>query len=57
MLFADDQGIIFITEDKLQTAAYKLNQIIAEHGLTISVLKTKVMAFKDEIELEVNCNR
>jgi len=46
MLFADDQVIIADTEDNLQKAAHKLNQIITEHGLTISVQKTKSMAFK-----------
>jgi hypothetical protein len=31
----------------LQKAAYKLNRIITEHGLTISAQKTKeLMAFK-----------
>ena len=34
------------TEDNLQKAAHKLNQIITEYGLTISVQKTKSMAFK-----------
>ena len=33
-------------EDKLQKAAYKLNQIITGHGLAVSVEKTKLMAFK-----------
>jgi len=46
MLFADDQVIIAYTEDKLQKAAHKLNQIITEYGLTISVQKTKSMALK-----------
>jgi hypothetical protein len=45
LLFADDQVIIRDTEDNLQKAAYKLNQIITEYGLTISVQKTKSMAF------------
>ena len=31
---------------KLQKAAHKLNRIITEYGLTISVQKTKSMAFK-----------
>jgi len=31
---------------KVQKAAHKLNQIITEYGLTISVQKTKPMAFK-----------
>jgi len=35
------------TEDNLQKAALKLNQIITEYGLTISVQKKKKsMAFK-----------
>jgi len=34
------------TEDKLQKAAHNLNQIITECGLTVSVQKTKLMAFK-----------
>jgi hypothetical protein len=37
LLFADDQVIIADTEDNLQKAAHKLNQIITEYGLTISV--------------------
>ena len=46
LLFADDQFIIADTEDNLQKAAHKLNQVITEYGLTISVQKTKSMAFK-----------
>jgi len=46
LLFADDQVIIADTENNLQKAAYKLNQIITEYGLTISVQKTKSMAFE-----------
>jgi hypothetical protein len=38
--------IIAVTEDNLLKAAHKLNQIIAEYVLTISVQKTKSMAFK-----------
>ena len=45
LLFADDQVIIADTEDNLHKAAHKLNQIIIEYGLTISVQKTKSMAF------------
>jgi len=45
LLFADDQVIIADTEDNLQKAAHKLNQIITEYGLTIYVQK-KSMAFK-----------
>ena len=46
MLFADDQVVIADTEDNLQKAPHKLNRIITEYGLTISVQKTKSMAFK-----------
>ena len=46
LLFADEKVRIADTEDNLQKAADRLNQIITEHGLTISVLKTKSMAFK-----------
>ena len=46
LLFADDQVIIADTEDKLQKVAHKLNQIITEYGLTVSVQKKKSMTFK-----------
>jgi len=46
LLFADDQVIIADTEDNLQKAVHKLNQIITVYGLTISIQKTKSMAFK-----------
>jgi hypothetical protein len=46
LLFAHDQVIIAGTEDNLQKAAHKLDQIITEHGLTIPVQKIKSMAFK-----------
>jgi hypothetical protein len=39
LLFADDQVIIADTEDNLQKAAHKLNQIITEYGLTTSIEK------------------
>ena len=46
LLFTEEQVIIANTEDNLQKAAYKLNQTITENSLTISVQKTKSMAFK-----------
>jgi len=46
LLLADDQVTIADTEDNLQKAVHTLNQIITEYGLTISVQKTKRMAFK-----------
>ena len=39
LLFADEKFIITDTEDNLQKAAHKLNQIITEYGLTTSVQK------------------
>jgi len=45
LLFVDDQVVTADTEDNLQKAAHKLNRIITEYGLTISVQKTKSMAF------------
>ena len=55
MLFADDQVVIADTEDNLQKAAHKLNRTITEYGLTISVQKTKSMAFKgrDPVRTEI----
>jgi len=55
LLFADNHVTIADTEDNLQKAAYKLNQIITEYGLTISVQKTKSMAFKgrDPVRTEI----
>jgi hypothetical protein len=48
LLFADNQVIIADTEDNLQRAAHQLNQLITEYGSTISVQKTKSMAFKGQ---------
>jgi hypothetical protein len=46
--FADDQPVVSNTEDNLQKAAQKVNQAIIEHGLNMSVQKTKSMAFKGQ---------
>ena len=48
LLFADDKVIICNTEGNLQKATYKLNQIITEHGFTMSAQKKKLMAFKGQ---------
>ena len=40
LLFANNQVILFIIEDNLQKATFKLNQIITERGLTLFVPKT-----------------
>ena len=46
LLFADDKIIIQESEDKLQLAVHRLNQICPEYNLKISLHKTKVMAFQ-----------
>ena len=50
LLFADDQVILADTEDNLQKSVHKLNQIITEYVLTISVQKTNRWHLKDEIQ-------
>jgi hypothetical protein len=50
MLFADDQAVIAKTED-LQRALHKLNMIYKKYNLNISIVKTKVMAFKESDRL------
>ena len=44
-----------LTASRLGVTAYKLNQIITEYGLTISVQKTESMAFKgrDPVRTEI----
>ena len=42
LLFADDHVIIADTEDNLQKAAHKVNQIITEYGLTMPVQKNNI---------------
>jgi hypothetical protein len=46
LLPADDQFIIGDRVDNSQKAAHKLNHLITEYGLTISVQKRKSLAFK-----------
>ena len=47
LLLAHDQVVITAdAEDNLQKAAHKLDRLITEYGLTISVQKMKSMAFK-----------
>ena len=55
LLFAEDQVIIADREDNLQRAGHKLNQIISEYVLTISVQKTKSMAFRgrDPVRIKI----
>ena len=45
MLFADDQFIIYDTEDNLQKAVYLLCNISKEYNLEIATKKTKVFGF------------
>ena len=46
ILFADDQVLLTSSEDDLQNALFKLNNICKEYSLNISTNKTKVLAFK-----------
>jgi hypothetical protein len=57
ILFADDQLIIADSEDKLHFASHKLNKILRKYGLTISVEKSKVMAFRGREPKKQNSNR
>jgi predicted GTPase len=54
LLFADNEVIISNTEDNLQKAVHKLNTVITEHGLNISVQKTKSMALKGPEQVSGN---
>jgi hypothetical protein len=53
LLFSDDEVITANTENNLQKAAHKLNQIITEYGLTIPVQKTRSMVFKGRDPIRV----
>lgn len=44
-LFADDQLIVADSENSLQIASFKLQQIMEKYNLKISTNKTKIMAF------------
>ena len=47
LIYADD--IVLIqeeNEDELQRAMFQLQEVVREYSLTISVRKTKIMAFK-----------
>lgn len=46
ILFADDQVILSTSEEELQRATYKLQQIFRNYNLEISTQKSKVMAFE-----------
>jgi hypothetical protein len=53
LLFADDQVIVADTEDNLQKAAHKLNRLITEYGLTISVQKTKTFKERNPVRTKI----
>ena len=46
-MFADDKVIISNKENNSQKAVHKLKRTITEHGLKMSVQKTKLMEFKE----------
>jgi len=47
LLFADEKFIISNRENNSQKAVNKLKRTITEHGLKMSVEKTKLMEFKE----------
>jgi hypothetical protein len=52
LLFSDYQITISNTEENMQEGAYKSIQTITEPCVTISEKKTKLVAFKGEIQSE-----
>ena len=46
LLFADDQVLIASSENELQLATHKLNQVNSKYNMKISINKTKVLAFR-----------
>jgi hypothetical protein len=53
LLLADDQVVTSNTEDNLQKAVCKLNQILTERSSTTSAQKTKLVAFEGQEVLEI----
>jgi hypothetical protein len=58
LLFADDQVLIVSSEDKLQRARYNLQKTVSDFDMSISIEKTKIMAFsgKDPVRSKICTN-
>jgi hypothetical protein len=55
LLFAEDQVLIASSEDELQQAKYNLQKTVSDFDVSISVEKTKIMAFsgKDPVRSKI----
>jgi hypothetical protein len=58
LLFADDQVLIASSEDELQRAIYNLQNTVSDFDMSISIEKTKIMAFsgKDPVKSKICIN-
>jgi hypothetical protein len=58
LLFADDQVLIASSESKLQRAIYKLQKMVSDFDMSISIEITKIMAFvgKDPVRSKICIN-
>ena len=54
LLHADDIVRIQENKDDLQGAMFQLQEVARQYSLTISVRKTKTMAFKDKYPVRTN---
>ena len=50
LLYADDTVLTQENKDELQRAMFQFQEVAREYSLTISVRKTKTMAFKVNIQ-------
>jgi hypothetical protein len=49
LLFADVQVLIVSSKDKLQRAIYNLQKMVSDSDMSISIEKTKIMAFSGKV--------
>jgi hypothetical protein len=58
LLFADYQVLIVSSEDELQWAIYSLEKTVSDFDMSVSIEKTKIMAFsgKDPVRSKICIN-
>jgi hypothetical protein len=58
LLFADEQVLIATSEDELQQAIYNLQKTVSDFDMSMSIEKTKIMAFsgKDPVRSKICIN-
>jgi hypothetical protein len=58
LLFTEDQVLIASSEDELQRAIYNLQKMVSDFDISISIEKTKIMAFsgKDPVRNKICIN-